>query len=348
MSTSLRGRMAVLAATLGLLTAGVVATVDVQAADHLEAPAAAADGRTDITDLYAFQSPTNADNTVIVFAVNPLAGINGGTTFKKGAKYEVFVGDEVGKGTKLRWKFGNVRANGAQRMKMWIDGKKVKTGLTGRDLSVKGDITVNAGLFDDPFFFDLAAFNDQVKAAGGDRTFCDGAESDFLAGTNVNAIVVEMPSSTFDGTNIAVWARTRAEGGVVDRVGRPAIATVLIPDGSEDAFNKTKPGKDNARWGADVKGTLLALSGLDGTPYSDAEAQGITDFLLPDVLTMDTSAASGFPNGRLLADDVIDVELAIVTGGFFGDSAVLDSDCVDSNDKSFSDAFPYLAAAHEG
>jgi hypothetical protein len=228
---------------------------------------------------------------------------------------------------------------------MWVDGKKVVTGRTGRTSRAPGGIKVRAGLYDDPFFFDLTAFGDQVKGAGGSRTFCDGQENDFLAGLNVNAIVLEVPSDMFDGTNVAIWARTRTKKGVIDRVGRPAIATVLIPDGSEDAYNRTKPRRDNRKWGADVKASLLALSGLDGSPYSDAEAQGITDFLLPDVMTFDTSSTDGFPNGRKLADDVIDAELGIVTGGFFGGSAVLTSDCVDANDVPFRTSFPYLAPA---
>ncbi len=346
MSKSLGGRLAVLLAVFGMLTAGVVAAINVQAADHLEAPTAAADGRLDITDLYAFQSPESADSTVIVMAVNPLAGVNGGTTFKSRSKYEVLIDDGSAKPTKVRVRFNKPKPNGKQVMKVFIDGEKVAKGRTGTTHNLPGGISATAGLYDDPFFFDLAAFNDQVKAAGGDRTFCDGSEADFLAGTNVNAIVFEIPNDTFASSNLAIWART-GSGGVIDRVGRPAIATVLIPDGSEDDFNKTKPKKDLAKWGSDVKATLLALSGLDGTPYSDAEAQGITEFLLPDVLTIDTSMPTGFPNGRGLADDVIDAELGIVTGGFFGGSPVLTSDCVPENDKPFRTSFPYLAKAHK-
>lgn len=345
MSRTFRNRITSTLALTGLLGALVVASTQAQAADHLEAPAATVDGRTDITDLYAFQSPSNPDNTVIALAVNPLAGVENTTTFKPGASYQIFVGDEEGRGTKFRFRFGRVRKNGSQKMGMWIDRKKVATGRTGRTSRVPGGTKVRAGVFDDPFFFDLTAFGDQVKGAGGSRTFCDGNEVDFLAGLNVNAIVLEVPSDTFDGTNVAIWARTRTKRGVIDRVGRPAIATVLIPDGSEDAYNRTKPRRDNRKWGADVKASLLALSGLDGSPYSDAEAQGITDFLLPDVMTFDTSSADGFPNGRGLADDVIDAELGIVTGGFFGGSAVLTSDCVDANDVPFRSSFPYLAPA---
>ncbi len=137
-------------------------------------------------------------------------------------------------------------------------------------------------------------------------------------------------------------------------MGLPAIATVLIPDGSEDAYNAGQPLHDVANWSAAVEASLTALSGLDGSGYSSAEAAAIASLLLPDVLTLDTSSAAGFVpglNGRQLADDVIDFELFVVTGGLGTDNspagtAVLDSDCVDANDLSFSTSFPYLAAPH--
>ena len=49
--------------------------------------------------------------------------------------------------------------------------------------------------------------------------------------------------------------------------------------------------------------------------------------------------------------DVIDFSLFVVTGGLGADNApagtaVLDSDCVDTNDVAFSAAFPYLAGPH--
>ena len=45
------------------------------AADHLDAPFVKTDGRIDINDVYVFQSPTNADNTVLAMTVNPAAGV---------------------------------------------------------------------------------------------------------------------------------------------------------------------------------------------------------------------------------------------------------------------------------
>jgi hypothetical protein len=55
------------------------------------------------------------------------------------------------------------------------------------------------------------------------------------------------------------------------------------------------------------------------------------------VLTFDTSNASGFLNGRQLANDVIDAELNLLTKG------AVTGDGVNGNNVSFLGAFPYLA-----
>ena len=62
----------------------------------------------------------------------------------------------------------------------------------------------------------------------------------------------------------------------------------------------------------------------------------------------------GFPNGRRLIDDVIDIELRAVAGGTpftpdfnkFPNNALTDG--VDRNDRSLLTSFPYLAAPFAG
>jgi hypothetical protein len=56
---------------------------------------------------------------------------------------------------------------------------------------------------------------------------------------------------------------------------------------------------------------------------------------------------AGFPNGRRLGDDVVDIELQVVAG-FLKDNKVPLGDGVDQNDKPFQSAFPYLASPHDG
>lgn len=72
----------------------------------------------------------------------------------------------------------------------------------------------------------------------------------------------------------------------------------------------------------------------------------VAQAVVPDTLTIDLSAASGFPNGRRLPDPVIDVTLAVV----FLDLSVNGPGTLaglplnpPENDVAFRDTFPYLA-----
>jgi hypothetical protein len=71
--------------------------------------------------------------------------------------------------------------------------------------------------------------------------------------------------------------------------------------------------------------------------------------------------ACGFPNGRRLTDDVVEIELLAVAGAayqaldardssFQFDTALINvlDDGIDGNDKLFLDTFPYMALAHSG
>lgn len=333
-----------------VLAGALVAADTSGAADHQEAPLVAADGRTDINDLYAF---TNGPNTVLIMTVNPAAGVLSPTTFDDDAVYR-FIIDNDGDAKRdktIRVRFGEPDGDGNQRVTIRGAGGKGRTrGTTGETITLPGGGQGIVGTFDDPFFFDLEAFFGDVKGKG-TRSFCDGSEVDFFAGLNVSAIVLEVPTASLtDGdSTFSVWGETRNSSGRIDRMGKPAISTVLIDDGNEDAFNSNRPRRDVRKWADEVSANLQLLSGLDGDGYDAATADSIARLLLPDVLTLDTNSSEGFVpalNGRQLADDVIDFELFVVTGGLTS-APVLDSDCVDANDVPFPTAFPYLAPGHD-
>ena len=305
-----------------------------RAADHLDAPLVAADGRTDINDVYAFQSPQNANNVVLVMTVNPLVGVMSPTTFKPGAQY-LFHIDNNGDAEEdilFRIRFGKPNEQGKQRVvvertpapadALGPNGA-IAIGETGQTLNLKDShrVKFRADTFDDPFFFDLLGFRNNFKFTG----------DNFFEGLNVSAIVLEVRRSSLGSKNIGVWATTVVKGNQVDRMGRPAINTVLFPTSLKDAFNAGEPKDDFEDFGGKAIEKITALSG-------DAQyATQIAHVLLPDVLTIDTSSAAGFLNGRRLSDDVIDTELSVLTRG------ALESDGVDENDRAFSDRFPYLA-----
>ncbi|QDT67470.1 hypothetical protein MalM25_03690 [Planctomycetes bacterium MalM25] len=294
------------------------------AADHLDAPNVIGDGQSDINDLFAFQSPTNPDNTVLILTVNPAVGVFSPSTFGTDVTYAFQIDNNGDAVADLSYEatFG-AAAGGTQGFTLTGPSGPV-AGTTGSTASGTGVEAVTAGVFDDPFFFDLNGFNDGFNFTG----------DDFFAGLDVSAVVLEVPSSELGASDIGVWATTSRGGVQVDRMGRPAITTALIPNGADKtAFNLADPAGDFANFGAIVNTSIAGLS-------DQANADALTPVLLPDVLTIDTSDPSGFLNGRGLADDVIDAELGLLSAG------AVTGDGVDGNNVPFRGSFPYLAAAN--
>jgi len=314
--------------TRALLAAALAApATGAFAADHLDAPGVMDDGQSDINDLYAFQSPANADNSVLILTVNPAAGALSPTTFGTNVSYDILV-DNNGDGVpdvSFVTRFADTDGGQSFTTTRTAGGATttVASGSTGGAVS-SGGAQVSTGLFDDPFFFDLNGFNDGLNFTG----------DDFFAGLDVSAIVLEVPSADLGADNVGVYARTVVDGVQIDRIGRPAINTVLIPEGSKDAFNVGDPVDDFSVFGDAVNASIVSLS-------DQANADALTPVLLPDLLTFDASSTAGFLNGRGLTDDVIDAELTLLTA-----SPSPIGDGVDANDRAFLNVFPYLASAN--
>ena len=354
-----------LGAAMAVLTAGA-APLLVGAADHLDSPNAKANHALDITDIYAFDGD-NSGNTVLVLDVNPLVGVVSGTEFATDASYNFNVdktGDAVADDV-YTVTFGANAPGPKQSLTLARNGTTVLTGKTG-SANNGGGAKVFAGIKDDPFFFDLAGFLRWRDPDGDGAYTYTGSTNldlgDFFAGTNISTIVLEIPDSWL-GSSAAFWATTTRNGAIVDRMGKPALNTVFMNpfggDNQKDPYNQTAPSADVATWG----GQFQAVEQVFYPGFADANSPdlglpaAITGLLLPDVLHLDVatlgkSTGSGFTggpggilNGRTLAEDVIDLELLVVTGGLAG-HAVLSTDHVGANDAAFPGSFPYLAAAH--
>jgi len=95
---------------------------------------------------------------------------------------------------------------------------------------------------------------------------------------------------------------------------------------------------------------LPACFGQDIVPGSGIS---VASLVVPDTIQIDGTGDAGFPNGRMLADQVMDVTLAIIlldmtTAGQSPTSLAVPPDNLNpaANDVAFNDNFPYLAAAH--
>jgi hypothetical protein len=337
-------------------------------ADHLDAPslgslsAGSLQGDRDINDVYVFQG-ADASKTAIAVTVSPAAGLLGPLEFGRHVRYTINIdrnGDAVADG-KYRVRFGGGTVDGETRVVLRKNGHQIAKGAIESTVPVSGGGRLFAGLRSDPFFFDLLGFRGSL-GLGGDERLCDAVPTDFFEDLNTLAIVLEVPDSTL-GTNIGVWATTeqKIDGVWVgrDQMGRPAINTVFNSSAADkEAFNVTPPSEQRTAMGGKFRNNVItvlqALSALDPEgPYSPAQAAALADVLLPDVLTYNTATTAVGPlNGRALADDVIDVELNITTGGdpldLFADrdeTGGVPSDCVGPHGDYLS-TFPYLGVPH--
>jgi hypothetical protein len=325
-----------LLASVGALFASLAVTaLPSDAADHLDADQVKKDGRTDINDVYLYESPTDPSKAVLTVTVNPAAGVISGTTFSSAAWYQINVDTDGDALADRRFfvSFGAPNADGEQSVAIYgpkADGTSayLGDGTTGETFSLSNGGKAQAGLYDDPFFFDLAAFRNGLAFCSGPG----GTGTDFFEGLNVSAITLEVPKATLGSGMIGVWANTRVKATYepIDRVGRPAINTVFVHDPArKDLFNSIDPHVDPLLFRGDVVDTLTSLGN------TTERANALADVLLPDILTFDLDSSDGFLNGRKLADDVIDAELALISNG------AVTTDCV-ANDSTFQATFPYL------
>lgn len=317
-------------------------------ADHLDAPglkSPAMDAKIDITDVYAFQSPADATRSVLIMNVNPLAPTLA-NSFEDGAIYELKVdtnGDAVAE-ISFKITFSPLtngtqnatvrRATGADAAGDNANGDIILTNapvafFAAPAITPAGQYTFFAGIRSDPFFFDLMGFLNNLQFTG----------SDFFIDKNVYSMVLEMPSSALGASSkVGIWGRVlkpNGSGGFtqVDRMGRPAINTVFNHGDDKNTFNNIQPTQDRPLFQDKFVAALKSFG------HPDAEALQIAQILLPDILTYDYSSSAGFLNGRKLQDDVIDIELNLVTAG------KVTTDKVGPHTDYLS-RFPYVGVPH--
>ena len=317
-------------------------------ADHLDAPGLMPPGGNigiDITDIYAFQKPGDPTKTILMQNVNPLATA---PAFDSTALYDLLVdtdGDAIAD-IAFHVKFSPFsggaqtatvrRVDGAQAPKKANFGDVIFSNAPvsfGMDPVVtdSGPYRFFAGRRSDPFFFDLLGFLDGFNFTG----------ADFFEEANVFGIVLEVPNSAL-GPNpgIGYWSRTLLprDGSnlhQVERMGRPAINTVFMKGKDKNGFNQSEPSEDRAQYLARVVEVLMSFG------HTLASATALGEFLLPDILTYSKDSAGGFPNGRNLTDDVIDIELELVSNG------AVTTDGVAAHEDLLTE-FPFLGDPHEG
>lgn len=233
-------KAALFAAALAIVPA--VMLTRARGSDHADTPAIAQSPGTDLTDVFIFPSPTNANNVVLAMCVHPLiaSGQGPATSFDPNVLYQFKI-DNTGDSVEdyvIQAKFSGTGASQQVRIS---SGKPIVIGTTTQQLTPDSAVgTINttfttsngmkvfAGAREDPFFFDLAQFltilPDRANPLG--PTFTNtagvtvsttpadpdmpmagtfrsvGQAQDFLKGLNVLSVVVEVPKSQIAGTTL--------------------------------------------------------------------------------------------------------------------------------------------------
>jgi hypothetical protein len=385
------GHKATLAAlALALLSAMIFTPAhQIQAADHSEAPTADEDRPNDIGDIYVFLDPNDNSKVVIAFTVVgfivPSENVNQGA-FDPHSRYRIefeTTGDAKAD-TFLDITFSErTSRTSAQIATVTLPGGGTITAPTTvptQDATAPTRVVTEnaasgaaffAGVVDDPFFFDIPAFNRftaSVVAGNADTSLLNRMRDSF-AGYNTLGVAISLPKSLFanaDSATIGVDLLTQRQKnrkfnpkqGIfkysgafanVDRMGIPAVNTVLIPFARKDEYNFASTQDDAAgRFAPDIIATLTAL----GTNEENINIlAGVAvlrgDFLRLNLNTANTgdgggnNAGAGFPNGRRLSDDVI---AALLT--FVANQTPLD-DGVTANDVPLTNTFPFFAISQQ-
>lgn len=180
----------------------------------------------------------------------------------------------------------------------------------------------------------------------------------------------------------------------VSRLGLPLINEVVIPLEFKDQFNRTEPADDLANIAGyvvdpELSRALNALYDVPVPPVPRGDMVEVIRFLpglattrddlqpadllrlnvaVPPVALADgdrlgviAGDLGGFPNGRRVGDDVVDILERVVGGGILSQEPGPDgqpfgatfpnnalNDAVDNNDVPYLDTFPFLGLPHQG
>jgi len=390
------------AAFFGFGTGGTV-----HAADHGDAPNVDSDMGADIADLFLFLDPNDNTRVILIGTVHGfiVPGEAGNfAAFDPTVQYRFDLeqtGDAKADASIIVTFSERTGSTDPQIATVVLPGKgnpkkrtftAPTTPVTFASTAVPQTITTDpvsgvkffAGEVDDPFFFDIPAFQRFVasaKAGTPDPTVFQRGRDTF-AGYNVLGMAFSFPIAMIRGasTNNTLGAEfitsrrnqtpNTKTGGYrlsgayrqIDRMGNPAINVALLPFASKSLYNLSTPLEDSKGKFADVIVGTAKSFGTDDAHIAIVAGVIIThgDFLHLDLTQPNTGLKGGtntearFPNGRRLADDTIDILLTLIANGTpapnngvaTGIPGTL-GDGVDASETPPQDQFPFLALPHQ-
>lgn len=167
----------------------------------------------------------------------------------------------------------------------------------------------------------------------------------------------------------------------VGRMGNPLFNETLVALKDKDRYNMLSPQRDSTEFRGYAETPELAglLNFVFGTTFETQNRSDLVGFFIPDVIKVDTSTAavplsgqasfnrlsvfggdtifsptqnteipSGWPNGRRLGDDVVDIALTAIASGPSYTTITPLGDNVNSNDAAYHMVFPYAGTPWGG
>jgi Domain of unknown function (DUF4331) len=235
--------------------------------------------------------------------------------------------------------------------------------------------------------FDLVAIREGTGATGGGKDFLAGYGVHSIALQvpksmldNGGNHVVGVWAATDRQKVQVVNGKARTRWVQVSRLGNPLINEVVIPTNKKDYWNSTSPAQDKQfeqYYTNPILAAVLQKLYPQFGPFQQTGRKDLVEVLLTgipklnetgstpaDELRLNLSIAptpagqvnrlgviagdnAGYPNGRRLGDDVIDIDERVVAGELVGHKLPL-GDGVDANDVPYLSSFPYVAPPFSG
>ncbi|MET9081680.1 DUF4331 family protein [Streptomyces sp. NPDC004237] len=311
--------------------------------DHLSGTRAVADPAIDLTDLYAFPSPSWPGRLVLVLNVFPSA--RPGALFSDAAAYRF----RVRPASVSRRETGTLFDVGTDEFALTCTfsaptGQDMESGQRGTCVLPSGEpvsfpvnderggagdgVRCYAGLRLDPFFMDVAK---EVETRASRRLAFVAEGTNLLEGNDVLTFVAELDVARVfgpaAGSVLAVAAETVTLGPYpvrLERLGRPEIKNILMSDNGVDTANKIVDlrdlynEEDPFRLGptyldayrSRLNANLAFFDGLDGKQDWTTRPDGthpLTEPLLADFLVVDTAKPYA-------EDSFFEIERALLDG----------------------------------
>ena len=307
--------------------------------DHLSGTRALADPAIDLTDLYAFPSPSGSDQLVLVMNVFPNA--RPGALFSDAASYRFRIRPATTAAGRIDLGSGEyaftfsfsapVRTNGqsTQRGRCVLPNAEEVPFQVHDELGGNGSgVRIYAGLRLDPFFMDVLK---DVETRATRRLAFVSKGTNTLDGNDVLSIVLQLDVAMIfapaSSTLLAIAAETVTAGPYplrLERLGRPEIKNILLSDNGVDTANKVVDLRDlynqedpfqpsptymnayRARLNANLPFFDCLDGKLDWSTQSD-QMHPLTELLLADFLVVDVAKPYA-------EDSYFEIERALLAG----------------------------------